>query len=174
MLKTIGRPLIHFDERPDGVVVDTLVIHSMYCPGNAKQFDPEICIDLLDRHKVAAHYVLDRTSHIWKLVDESKKAWHAGVSQLPFADDSREAVNAFSIGIELIGSPESGFTKAQYAKLGKLTKDIATRHPIRIIVGHDQIAPDRKQDPGPCFDWSLFRHNLSNTGLEDDTLRFAK
>jgi N-acetyl-anhydromuramoyl-L-alanine amidase len=146
----------------------------MYSPGSADEFNPEDCIDLLDQHKVAAHYVLDRRGCIWKLVDEGKKAWHAGVSKLPFLDDCRDGVNAFSIGVELLGSVESGFTKAQYTKLAKLTKDIANRNPIRIIVGHEHIAPNRKQDPGPSFDWDVFRAHLNNAGLKDDKFRFAK
>lgn len=174
MLKTITKPLSHYDERPPRVSVDTLVIHSMYCPGATNKFDPEAAINLLDQNKVAAHYLLDRRGRLWKLVDESNKAWHAGVSKLPFADDDREGINAFSIGVELIGSPDSGFTKAQYLKLAKLTKEIAERHPIRIIIGHEHIAPGRKQDPGPCFDWGMFQEQLKSAGLNVADFRFAR
>jgi AmpD protein len=169
-----SKPLPHFDARLTGTVVDALVIHSMFSPGAGDEFSPENCINLLDKHKVAAHYILSRRGQIWKLVDENNRAWHAGDSKLPFADDSRQGVNAFSIGVELIGSDKSGFTKSQYSKLAKLTKDILTRHPIRIIVGHEHIAPTRKQDPGPNFNWPLFKKCLGALGLNESKFRFVQ
>ena len=82
---------------------------------------------------------------------------------MPFRDDLRERVNDFSIGIELIGKPEDLFTDIQYEKLMELIELITKKHSLRSIVGHDDIAPGRKTDPGPRFDWeSLKRHFSSN------------
>ena len=75
---------------------------------------------------------------------------------MPFTDDPRGNVNDFSIGIELLGNQEFGFCKKQYQALARLTKQICKRHPIRHILGHEHIAPGRKTDPGPAFDWQYF------------------
>jgi len=112
---------------------------------------------------VSSHYVIDRNGNIYLLVPEAKKAWHAGVSQMP-APDNRKNVNDFSIGIELIGDEEVPFEEAQYSALNFLLKDIKKRHDIKHIVGHQHIATqkmveaglrkDAKWDPGKQFDWS--------------------
>lgn len=145
-------PLIHYNERPTSLI-DTIIIHSLHAPDAADPFHVDICIDLLDHHHVAAHYVIDRAGQTVQCVDDHLRAWHAGDSRMPFADDTRENVNDFSIGIELIGSETSGFTQAQYMALETVISKIASKYPIRAIVGHEHIAPGRKTDPGPLFDW---------------------
>lgn len=155
-------PLPHFNERPIGVVIDTIVIHSIYSTEGTDPFSPHSCIALLDTHCVAAHYLITRSGEIIRLVPDECRAWHAGKSCMPFSDDSRTEVNDFSIGIELVATESSGFTEAQYMSLSKLTKSLLARHPVRSIVGHDQIAPDRKTDPGPLFDWTRFRSLVSD------------
>ena len=92
---------------------------------------------------------------------------------MPFGDDSRESVNAFSIGVELVATETSGFTKMQYKHLATLTMDIVARHPIKAILGHDHIAPGRKTDPGPNFDWTHYRQELKNLGIVLDQIRFS-
>ena len=161
----------NFDDRPVGVEIDTIVIHSMY--SRHSLVDPlsaTECHRVLIDYKVSAHFYIDQdsatgTGSIWASVPTEKRAWHAGVSQMPFADDSRTAVNDFSIGIELIATDTSGFSVNQYENLIKIIGFLSSRHPIRAIVGHDQIAPGRKIDPGSTFDWSLLKQTYSTAFL---------
>jgi AmpD protein len=133
------------------MVIDTIIIHSMHNPNAVNCFSPESCKEILDEFGVSAHYLIDLAGVVWRLVPEEKMAWHAGVSKMPGAD-LRERVNDFSIGIELIGDEETPFTDAQYQTLAVLLRDIASRHPISNILGHTDIAPDRKTDPWG-LDW---------------------
>lgn len=147
-------PSIHFDQRPPGVEIDTLVIHSMHDPLAADPFAPAACKAALDRYRVSAHYLIDRDGLVWKCVPEGARAWHAGESRMP--EDGRENVNHFSIGVELIGGETSGFTAAQYQSAAALAAEIIARRPIKRILGHSDIAPQRKTDPWN-FDWDRFR-----------------
>lgn len=156
---TNKHPLPHFDERPAGVSIDTIVIHSMCAPEAGDPCSALECIDLLDRCKVAAHYLIGRGGEVYQTVEEEKRAWHAGVSRMPA--DGRENVNHFSLGIELVGPEGLKFTDAQYESLAALCGEICARHAIRYLVGHDHIAPGRKADPGPAFDWSRLRDALA-------------
>jgi len=152
-----------FDERPPGTQIDTLIIHSMFAPeppDPALRFSATHCKNCLDRYEVSAHYMIERGGKIWQLVPEDKRAWHAGESSMPFDDDSRTGVNAFSIGIELLCSEEEPATELQYKALIELLSDILSRHRIENILGHLHIAPDRKNDP-LGFNWDRFRLMLS-------------
>lgn len=157
--------LLHFNDRPTNTPIDCIVLHSIFAPTCPDIFNPSVCISSLDEHKVSSHYLIERTGTIWKLVDEPNRAWHAGPSKMPFSDDARDDVNNFSIGIELIGSDTSGFTDAQYEALTTLIDDISKRYPIKTVIGHDAISPDRKCDPGPCFDWEKLKRSISNAQL---------
>lgn len=161
-------PMTRWDERPNGVFIDTLIIHSMYNPDSEDHYSALSCKRRLDAYEVSAHYLIDIDGAVWRAVAEDKKAWHAGRSKMPDPEDGREDVNDFSIGIELIGSEDTEFTDAQYKSLAQLTKDIMSRHHIRNIYGHSDIAPGRKTDPWG-FDWRRYRADvlrLSNkTGL---------
>jgi AmpD protein len=85
---------------------------------------------------------------------------------MPFDDDSRDQINDFSIGIELVASgPHSDYTDDQYETLLALIASIRTRYPITAIVGHEHIAPGRKSDPGNCFDWHRIIHAHQSSGL---------
>ncbi len=103
--------------------------------------------------EVSAHYVIDEDGTTYQLVDENKRAWHAGVSEWNGETD----INSASIGIELVNpGHEFGyreFPPAQMESLATLCKDIMSRHDIGSILGHSDIAPGRKQDPGELFDW---------------------
>ena len=143
----------HFDDRKSKI--DTIIIHSCFAPDAQDPFCPQESISLFNQCKVSAHYLISRDGNILNLVPEENRAWHAGVSKLPFPDDPREAVNDFSIGIELIG--ENDFTEAQYLSLIDLINKIKTRHDIKYILGHNHIAPDRKVDPGENFDWARLK-----------------
>ncbi|HOF88473.1 MAG TPA: N-acetylmuramoyl-L-alanine amidase [Armatimonadota bacterium] len=152
--------------------VDTVVIH--YLSGinvdRSRWSEPALCLEILRRYRVSAHYLIDRAGTVYALVDERDIAWHAGGSIMP-APDNRRGVNRFSIGIELIATHTSGFTDAQYAALATLVRGIQRRHPIRHLVGHDQISgrravqlglrKDVKPDPGPRFDWPRFRRMVA-------------
>jgi N-acetylmuramoyl-L-alanine amidase len=140
-----------FDARPADTAIDMLVIHytGMENAGAAlaRLRDPTVA--------VSAHYLIDEDGRIVPLVDERHRAWHAGVASWRGSSD----INARSIGIELVNpGHEFGyrpFRKAQMAALVELAGDVLRRHPIpaRNVVGHSDVAPSRKMDPGELFDW---------------------
>lgn len=151
--------------------IDTVVVHYMSAINvNPRQWaDPKLSMDILKRYHVSAHYVVDRSGTVYRLVSEKNVAWHAGGSIMP-SPDNRRNVNSFSIGIELIATDKSGFTDAQYKSLAYLIKGIESRYPIKHIVGHDDIAGNRaiglglrkdlKEDPGPLFNWARLHELL--------------
>ena len=107
---------------------------------------------------VSAHVVIDREGAMVQYVPFDRRAWHAGISVY----DDRERCNDFSIGIELIGTDKSAFTEAQYRSLATVVKSLATTYQIEParMVGHSDIAPGRKTDPGPKFDWQRLKDYL--------------
>jgi len=110
--------------------------------------------------EVSAHLLIDRLGQITQFVPFDKRAWHAGRS----CYDGRENCNDFSIGIELEGTDETPYTDAQYRVLAQVTRALMTAYPAitpQRICGHSDIAPGRKTDPGPAFDWTCFRQLLS-------------
>ena len=152
--------------------VSLLVIHNISLPpGNyggdhiekffTNQLDHEehpYFQDIADL-KVSSHLLIKRDGSITQFVPFNKKAWHAGISTFR----GREDCNEFSIGIELEGTDESKYEKEQYESLIYVTKELMSFFPdIKkdTIVGHSDIAPDRKTDPGKSFDWNYFRSNL--------------
>ena len=159
-----------FDERRKGAVVDTIVIHSMFNPDADDNFCVHSCKALLDSRKVSTHYIIDRAGEVWRSVPEEQRAWHAGESCIPDATDARSGVNHFSIGIELIGSHDSGFTPAQYEALARLSCQIAKCHAIRQVYGHADIAPARKSDPWN-FDWARYAADLKRLGGDAANIR---
>jgi len=154
----------------NGRKIDTVVVH--YMSGinvePSRWADPKLNKSILKRYGVSAHYLVARDGKVIQLVNEKNVAYHAGGSIMP-APDNRKNVNSFSIGIETIATPKSGFTEAQYKSLALLISDIKSRHNIRHLVGHDEIAglravkmglrKDAKPDPGPLFDWQRL-HSL--------------
>jgi AmpD protein len=114
----------------------------------------------LEGLKVSAHYFIDREGEVIELVDPDLTAWHAGESTF----EGRAGCNPFSIGIELEGSPDQPFTEEQYRTLKELCLTLMKRYPLitpERIVGHSDIAPGRKEDPGPHFAWGRLRDALS-------------
>lgn len=109
-------------------------------------------------HPVSAHYLIDRDGTSYRLVDESRRAWHAGRSFWKGIEDC----NSASIGIELVNSGSEAFPSAQIGALASLCADIMARHAITDIVGHSDIAPGRKRDPGPLFPWKAFLEMLDS------------
>ena len=111
----------------------------------------------LEGLRVSAHYLIRRDGTLIQYVDPDKRAWHAGVSSWK----GRERCNDFSIGIELEVSDDVPFTEHQYEKLAELTKALFARYGTLDLAGHSDIAPGRKTDPGPWFDWSRYRASVS-------------
>ncbi|CCV31078.1 putative signalling protein in beta-lactamaseregulation [Yersinia enterocolitica (type O:9) str. YE212/02] len=113
--------------------------------------------------RVSAHCLIRRDGEIIQYVPFDKRAWHAGVSV--FAE--RERCNDFSIGIELEGTDVLPFTAAQYRSLSEVSTLLFAHYPITAeqVVGHSDIAPGRKTDPGPAFDWVLYQQNLAKSSL---------
>jgi N-acetyl-anhydromuramyl-L-alanine amidase AmpD len=156
-----------WSEREDDVI-DTVVIHyaSAVNIDPKRAFDMRLIVKIFCDLKVSCHYLISRIGDIFLLVPEDKKAWHCGGSVMP-APDNRRGVNDFSIGIELIATPTSGFTKKQYASLSRLRKNMEKRYGKTLtFVGHQDIAgkravrlglrKDLKVDPGDAFDWNAF------------------
>lgn len=159
----------NFDARPDGIVVDLIVIHNISLPPGV--FGGEAIIDFFTNRldvgahpyfqsiasvRVSAHFLIRRSGETIQFVACDQRAWHAGQSQW----SGRSACNDYSIGIELEGTDETAYSEEQYALLSELTRAIKQRYPIKDIVGHSDIAPGRKSDPGPCFEWERFRAGL--------------
>jgi AmpD protein len=140
--------VIHYISLPpekfSGDGVERLFLNQLK-PDEADPFMASL-IDL----RVSAHFFLRRNGQLLQFVSCNQRAWHAGVSQF----QGRERCNDFSIGIELEGSSARPFTSKQYARLTRLICCLKEHYPIRALAGHSDIAPTRKQDPGPYFDWS--------------------
>ena len=157
----------------NGHQVDMIVIHAISLP--VGEFGTGHVLDLflnrldhtahpyfreLEGLRVSAHYFIDREGTVIELVDPDLMAWHAGESSF----EGREGCNPFSIGIELEGSPNHPFTEEQYRALKELCLTLMKRYPLitlERIVGHSDIAPGRKEDPGPLFAWERLRVELS-------------
>lgn len=162
----------NWDRRPPGLDVDLLVIHGISLPPGEfggpwiqalfqNRLDPSAhpCFQAIARLRVSSHLLIRRDGELIQYVDLHKRAWHAGVSR--FA--GRAACNDFSIGIELEGTDQIPYAADQYRVLARTTRDIRTRFPdigLERIVGHSDIAPGRKTDPGAAFDWEHFHRLL--------------
>jgi N-acetyl-anhydromuramoyl-L-alanine amidase len=159
----------NYDSRPPGTAIDLLVIHNISLPPD--QFGGPDIVNFFtnqldtDAHpyfaqlkgvKVSSHFLIHRNGEIVQLVPCRARAWHAGVSSW----QERTRCNDFSIGIELEGSDFVPFTDRQYGALARLTRRLQRQYPIQNIAGHSDIAPGRKTDPGPYFDWSRYRAAL--------------
>ncbi len=164
-------PSPNVDDRPEGFVVDLLVIHNISLPPG--QFGGPGIIDLFtnrldpDAHpyyrqiadaKVSSHFLIRRDGGLIQFVACNRRAWHAGQSQWR----GRSRCNDFSIGVEVEGADDRDFADAQYATLATLAATLKSKYPIQDCVGHSEIAlpPGRKTDPGPHFDWGRFRASL--------------
>jgi N-acetyl-anhydromuramoyl-L-alanine amidase len=165
-------PSPNTDARSPGCSVDLLVIHNISLPPG--EFGGPYIEDLFHNRldptchpyfaeiahlRVSAHLLIRRDGTLIQFVPLDRRAWHAGQSR--FGD--RDACNDFSIGIELEGTDDRPFDDRQYVVLQTATREIRARFPTITpdrVVGHCDIAPGHKSDPGPCFDWSRFRQGL--------------
>lgn len=131
--------------------IDTIVLHSSYNSSGGDVYSVERLIAVYRQYGVSAHYLIDRQGLVYRLVPDEFTSYHAGPSKMP---DGRMGVNAFSIGIELMNTETDTYTSAQYESLLKLIAlEKQKNSGIRYIVGHGQIAPNRRSDPWN-FDWS--------------------
>lgn len=152
----------NFGPRPEGTCIDLIVIHSISLPpgqygGNEVQalftnqldWDAHPYFQQIRGLEVSAHFYIRRDGTIWQFVSGDDRAWHAGQSHYR----GRSNCNDDSVGIELEGLEGDLFEDAQYESLSRLCRDLRLIYPIAHIAGHEHIAPGRKQDPGPGFDW---------------------
>ncbi len=158
-------PSPNCDDRPADALIDLLVIHNISLPPG--EFGGEAIADLflnrLDPQahpyyagiaglRVSSHFLIRRDGALLQFVPCLKRAWHAGQSQWC----GRERCNDFSVGIELEGVDDLPFSDAQYECLSVLARALYVRYPIQASVGHSDIAPGRKTDPGPHFSWTRY------------------
>lgn len=162
------------NDRPQGMSIDTIIVHGISLPPHefGGDFVRALFTNTLDyslhpyfetlRHlKVSAHLFINRAGVMMQFVPFDKRAWHAGESSFK----GRGVCNDFSIGIELEGADDVPYTQAQYHSLVHAVQRLMQAYPaitIDRIVGHSDVAPVRKTDPGPAFDWTLFREMLQS------------
>jgi AmpD protein len=168
------RPSPNFGPRPPGLDISLVVLHSISLPPGRYFGDgvERLFLNQLDWNahpyyqgirglEVSAHFFIRRSGRTLQFVSCDKRAWHAGQS----AWRGRENCNDCSIGIELEGLEGGGFEPGQYTALRTLLRSLARRYPVREAVGHEHVAPARKQDPGPGFDWRRLARGLALSGL---------
>lgn len=163
------RPSLHHDDRPAKMPIDAIIVHGISLPPGefgSRSVEQFFCGELdVNAHpsfasisalKVAAHLFIKRGGEILQFVPFTKRAWHAGVSSFK----GREGCNDFSIGIELEGTDELPYESKQYEALSNVIRLLIKSYPSitpERIVGHSDVAPGRKTDPGPLFDWALLK-----------------
>ncbi|MES2871892.1 MAG: 1,6-anhydro-N-acetylmuramyl-L-alanine amidase AmpD [Pseudomonadota bacterium] len=168
-------PSPNFNARPNGEI-SLLVIHNISLPPgqfatgkvqalfqNRLDATEHPYFEGICELRVSAHFLIERDASVIQFVSCLDRAWHAGVSSF----EGRESCNDFSLGIELEGTDELPFTDAQYQALIALTRQLQAAYPAitqHRICGHSDVAPGRKTDPGPAFDWTRFRGALQHTG----------
>jgi N-acetyl-anhydromuramoyl-L-alanine amidase len=155
--------------RPAAAVIDLIVLHSISLPPgqyggdevrqlftNTLDWDAHPYFQTIRGMEVSAHFFIRRNGELWQFVSCDDRAWHAGASRYR----GRDNCNDDSVGVELEGLEGTAFEDAQYETLRSLCAALAQRYPIAHIAGHEHIAPGRKQDPGPGFDWPALRRSL--------------
>lgn len=167
-------PSPNFNQRPVDEEPSLLVVHNISLPPG--QFGTD-CVERffqnrldteahpffkeIDGVEVSAHFFIKRTGEVIQFVSTEERAWHAGVSEFC----GRENCNDFSIGIEMEGTDDQAYENAQYVSLVQVTKALMAHYPrltLDRITGHSNIAPGRKTDPGPAFDWNYYRTLLAD------------
>ncbi len=167
-------PSPNFGARPAGVAIDLVVLHSISLPPGRHGSDAieRLFTNRLDPQahpafaevaglQVSAHFVVRRDGELLQFVALQGRAWHAGVSHWK----GRDNCNDHSIGIELEGLEGRAFEATQYRVLARLLRQLSQVLPLREVVGHEHVAPDRKRDPGPGFDAARLRRRLRRSAL---------
>ena len=162
----------HYDARPAGVVPDLIIVHGISLPPAEfggpwidRLFTGSLPPDVhpyfaaMAAGRVSAHALIRRDGEIVQYVPFGERAWHAGRSEYL----GRAACNDFSVGIELEGTDETAYEAAQYESLGALIRGLLAAYPTlgrERVVGHSDVAPGRKTDPGVAFDWGRLRGSI--------------
>ena len=163
-------PSDNFGPRPAGLQIDLIVIHSISLPPgefgndnvqrlftNQLDWNAHPWFNGIRGMQVSAHFFIARTGELWQFVSCADRAWHAGQS----AYRGRSQCNDDSIGIELEGLEGQTFETRQYETLASLCAALFEAYPIEHIAGHEHIAPGRKRDPGPGFNWRELKNSLA-------------
>jgi N-acetyl-anhydromuramoyl-L-alanine amidase len=168
----------NFGPRPEDTAIDLVVIHSISLPpaksdadyggGHVQQlftntldWDVHPYFDEIRGQEVSSHFLIERTGALWQFVSCEDRAWHAGRSSYTkITGEVKNNCNDFSIGIELEGVPGTIFTDAQYESLASLNAALCHVYPALDFVGHEHIAPGRKDDPGSGFDWTRMKRSI--------------
>lgn len=168
-----------FDARPDPADITLLVVHNISLPLGcfggphvsdmfSGRIDYNVDPSFADLRglKVSSHFFIRRDGRLIQYVSANDRAWHAGRSCF----QGREKCNDFSIGVELEGSDFVPFEVAQYEALAALTSALRGHYPLTDVQGHEHIAPGRKTDPGPCFDWNFYHALLNKMALDEPAI----
>jgi N-acetyl-anhydromuramoyl-L-alanine amidase len=163
----------NYGARPPGAAVELALVHSISLPPgvyggdaierlftNRLDWDAHPYFQQIRGAEVSAHFVIRRDGDLLQFVSCDARAWHAGASQWR----GRENCNDYSVGIELEGLEGHGFESVQYAQLTRLLRALARLYPLAAVAGHEHVAPRRKLDPGPGFDW---RRLIAELGWPD-------
>ncbi|MRW92775.1 1,6-anhydro-N-acetylmuramyl-L-alanine amidase AmpD [Duganella sp. FT80W] len=169
----------NFDTRPDPADITLLVIHNVSLPAGCFggphvsdlftgriDYNADPSFADLRGLKVSSHFLVRRDGRVIQYVSANERAWHAGVSSFR----GREKCNDYSIGIELEGSDVVPFEAAQYEALVALTLALQQHYPLTDVQGHEHIAPGRKTDPGPLFNWEYYRKLLNKKAAAEPAL----
>ena len=164
--QAIRLPSPNFGPRPAQALIDLIVVHSISLPPgqyggegvqalftNRLDWDAHPYFEQIRGLEVSSHFYIRRDGALWQFVSCDDRAWHAGRSHYR----GRDNCNDDSIGIELEGLEGDTFEPAQYQALADLCQALCARYPIAHLAGHEHIAPGRKLDPGPGFDWRLLQ-----------------
>ena len=162
-------PSPNFGPRPPPAANDLVVVHSISLPPgryggdevqalftNRLDWDAHPYFQQIRGMEVSAHFYVRRTGVLWQFVSVDDRAWHAGRSRFR----GRDNCNDYSVGVELEGLEGERFTARQYERLARLIQALRQRYPITDIAGHEHVAPGRKHDPGPGFDWPRLQRAL--------------
>ncbi len=163
-------------ERPPGAAVELLVVHNISLPParyggaeieqffcNVLDWEADPYFEKIRGMTVSAHLLVRRDGELVQFVNFDRRAWHAGVSCF----HGRDNCNDFSIGIELEGCDDDHYSEQQYSVLARVVAALKETYPVPgndHLVGHSDIAPGRKTDPGPCFDWQRLYTLLAELG----------
>ena len=160
----------NFGLRPAQALIDLIVVHSISLPPgdygnhnvqhlftNQLDWDADPYFQSIRGLQVSAHFFISRSGDLWQFVSCDARAWHAGPSDYR----GRSNCNDDSIGIEIEGLEGSSFEAAQYESLSVLGSALLAQYPIAHVAGHEHIAPGRKEDPGPGFDWSRLQRSMA-------------
>jgi N-acetyl-anhydromuramoyl-L-alanine amidase len=160
----------NFGKRPIESTIDTVILHSISLPPgqyggqevqalftNQLDWDAHPYFQQIRGMQVSSHFYIRRDGQLWQFVSCNQRAWHAGRSS--FA--GRDNCNDYSIGIELEGLEGQTFESEQYTQLAELLRDLRAHHPIAQVLGHEHVAPGRKLDPGPGFDWPQLQKTVA-------------